>query len=235
MMAHAPLVHARMLSLVIPTLDAADELGHTLVALAPELADGEIVVADGGSRDATISVAKTAGARVIAAPRGRGPQFGAGAAAARGEWLLFLHADTRPAPGWRAVAARFMADPANAQRAAAFRFALDDADPRARRIERGVAWRGRTLGLPYGDQGLLIARDFYASLGGYPAIPLMEDVALVRRIGRRRLVILDHAALTSAARYRRDGWLLRPARNLALVSLYFLGVPPRLLARLYGR
>jgi len=224
-----------MLSLVIPTLDAAAELGRTLAALAPECAGDEIVVADGGSRDATVSVAEAAGARVVAAPRGRGSQLCAGAEAACGDWLLFLHADTRPAPGWRDALARFIADPANAERAAAFRFALDDADPRARRIERGVAWRGRALGLPYGDQGLLIARKFYAALGGYPAIPLMEDVALVRRIGRRRLAILDHPALTSAARYRRDGWWLRPARNVALVSLYFLGVPPRLLARLYGR
>jgi rSAM/selenodomain-associated transferase 2 len=224
-----------MLSLIIPTFDAAAELGRTLAALAPECAGDEIVVADGGSCDDTVSVARTAGARVVTAPKGRGPQLRAGAEAARGDWLLFLHADTRPAPGWRDALVRFMADPANAERAAAFRLALDDADPRARRIERGVAWRGRALGLPYGDQGLLIARKFYAALGGYPAIPLMEDVALVRRIGRRRLAILDHPALTSAARYRRDGWWLRPARNVALVSLYFLGVPPRLLARLYGR
>ncbi len=224
-----------LLSLVIPTLDAAAEIGRTLAALAPELAGDEIVVADGGSRDETASLAAAAGARVIAAPRGRGSQLRAGAEAAQGDWLLFLHADTRPAPGWRGVAQRFMADPANAGRAAAFRFALDDADPRARRIERAVAWRGRALGLVYGDQGLLIARAFYLSLGGYPAIPLMEDVALSRRIGRRRLTVLDHPALTSAARYRRDGWLRRPARNLALVSLYFLGVPPRWLARLYGR
>lgn len=224
-----------MLSLVTPTLDAAAELGRTLAALAPELAGDEIVVADGGSRDATAAVAAGAGARVISAPRGRGSQLRAGAEAARGEWLLFLHADTRPAPGWREAAERFMADPANRTRAAVFRFALDDADPRARRIERRVAWRVRALGLAYGDQGLLIARDFYRALGGYPAIPLMEDVALVRRIGRRRLAVLDHPALTSAARYRRDGWRLRPARNVALLSLYFLGVPPRWLARLYGR
>ena len=224
-----------MLSVVIPTLDAAAELAPTLAALVPECAGGEIVVADGGSTDATASIAAAAGARAIQAPRGRGTQLRAGAEAARGDWLLFLHADTRLAPGWSEAAARFMADPASAERAAAFRLALDDADPRARRLERGVAWRGRALGLVYGDQGLLIARAFYRALGGFPAIPLMEDVALVRRIGKRRLVVLDHAALTSAARYRRDGWLLRPARNLALLALYFLGVPPRLLARLYGR
>jgi rSAM/selenodomain-associated transferase 2 len=224
-----------MLSLIIPTLDAAPELAPTLAALAGELGGIDLVIADGGSRDETAAVARAHGARVIAAPRGCGPQLRAGAEAAKGDWLLFLHADTRLAPGWRATAERFTADPANAERAAAFRFALDDADPRARRIEKGVAWRGRRLGLPYGDQGLIIARRLYWALGGHPAIPLMEDVALARRIGRRRLVILDHPALTSAARYRRDGWLLRPALNLALVSLYFIGVPPRLLARLYGR
>lgn len=224
-----------MISLVIPTLDAATVLGGTLAALAPERAGIELVVADGGSADGTVAAASKAGARVVQAPKGRGPQLRAGAEAATGEWLLFLHADTRLAPGWRAVAERFIADPAHAERAAVFRFALDDADPRARRIERLVAWRGRALALPYGDQGLLLARKFYWALGGHPAIPLMEDVALVRRIGRRRLAILDHAAITSAARYRRDGWLRRPARNLGLLSLYFLGVPPRWLARLYGR
>jgi rSAM/selenodomain-associated transferase 2 len=228
-----------MLSLIIPTLDAASELAPTLAALAAECAPAggvaEIIVADGGSRDETISIARAHNARIMTAPRGRGAQLRAGAGAANGDWFLFLHADTRLEPGWRAVAERFMTDPANAERAAAFRFALDDADPRARRIERGVAWRGRRLGLPYGDQGLLIARRFYWALGGHPTIPLMEDVALARRIGRRRLAILEHRAITSAARYRRDGWLLRPARNLALVSLYFLGVPPGLLARLYGR
>ncbi len=224
-----------MLSVIIPTLDAAAELAPTFAALAPELSGNEIVVADGGSTDATASIAAAAGVRVIAAPRGRGTQLRAGAAAARGDWLLFLHADTRPAPGWRAAVARFIADPANTERAAVFRFALDDDDPRARRIERRVAWRVRTLGLAYGDQGLLIARGFYRALGGFPAIPLMEDVALVRRIGKRRLAVLDHPALTSAVRYRRDGWRLRSARNVALLSLYFLGVPPRWLARLYGR
>jgi rSAM/selenodomain-associated transferase 2 len=224
-----------MLSLVIPTLNAAPELARTLAAIAGELGGADLVVADGGSRDETAAVARAHCARIVAAPRGRGSQLRAGAEAARGDWLLFLHADTRPAPGWRAAIERFTAEPANAERAAAFQFALDDGDPRARRIERGVAWRGRRLGLPYGDQGLIIARRLYWALGGHPAIPLMEDVALARRIGRRRLVILDHPALTSAARYRRDGWRLRPLRNLALLALYFMGVPPRLLARLYGR
>jgi hypothetical protein len=127
-----------------------------------------------------------------------------------------------------------MADPANRCRAAAFRFALDDFSPQARRLERIVAWRANALALPYGDQGLLINREFYLSLGGFRALPLMEDVDLVRRIGRRRLVILPISARTSAARWRSQGWTARSLRNLTCLSLYYLGVPLRLLHRLYG-
>jgi rSAM/selenodomain-associated transferase 2 len=224
------------LSVVVPALDAAATLPATLDALGGEGVE-EVVVVDGGSADATRAVAAARGARVIDAPRGRGPQLAAGAAAARGDWLLFLHADTRLAPGWPQAAAAFMGHPADqADRAAYFRFALDDPSPQARRLERRVAWRCARLGLPYGDQGLLIARRFYGTLGGYRAdLPLMEDVDLVLRIGRRRLVALDAPAVTSAARWRAAGWRRRSARNLLCLSLFFLGVPPRRIAALYGR
>lgn len=225
------------LSVVIPVLDAAGTLDRLLGELACARAEGlafEVVVADGGSADDIVFCAHRHGARVIAGPRGRGRQLAAGADAARGAWLLFLHADTRPGPGWTEAARRFMAAPENAERAAAFRFALDDAGPQARRIEALVAWRCRVLGLAYGDQGLLIARARYRALGGYAPVPVMEDVDLVRRIGRARLTLLDVPAVTSAARYRRDGWILRPLRNLCCLTLYFLGLPPRALARLYG-
>ena len=225
------------LSVVIPTLDVAGPLESLLEELTHARAEGlalEIVVADGGSADGTVFCAHRHGARVIAAPRGRGRQLAAGADAARGAWLFFLHADTRPGPGWVEQARRFMAVPENAERAAAFRFALDDAGLQARRIEALVAWRCRVFGLAYGDQGLLIARAHYRALGGFAPVPVMEDVDLVRRIGRARLILLDAPAVTSAARYRRDGWILRPLRNLLCLALYFLGVPPRALARLYG-
>ncbi len=97
-----------------------------------------------------------------------------------------------------------------------------------------VAWRCRCLALPYGDQGLLIARSLLDSAGGIATVPLMEDVDLVRRLGRHRLIGLHVNAVTSAARWARDGWWLRSARNLFLLALYFAGVPPRLIARLYG-
>lgn len=230
-----------MLTIVIPTLEAAGTVEATLAALgeagtSAQVQRGtEIIVVDGGSTDATPALAEQRGARVIAAPRGRGLQLDTGAKAAKGEWLLFLHADTRLAPGWAAAAGAFIADPANGERAGYFRFALDDPAPAARRLERLVAWRCRRLGLPYGDQGLLIARDFYRVLGGFRPLALMEDVALVRRIGRRRLVALGATALTSARRYRREGFVMRPARNLLCLGLYFLGLPPRLIARIYAR
>jgi rSAM/selenodomain-associated transferase 2 len=220
------------LSIVIPTLNAARTLGATLTACAE--AGAELVVADGGSTDGTPVLARAAGCRVVAAPRGRGLQLAAGAAAARGGWLLFLHADTRPAPGWAAVARQFLADPANAGRAAHFAFALDDEAPQARRLERRVAWRCRALALPYGDQGLLLSRALYEAVGGYRPIPLMEDVDFVRRLGRRRLAALPVPALTSAERWRREGWRRRSARNLLCLSLWFLGVPPRIIRRVYS-
>ncbi len=191
-------------------------------------------VADGGSRDDTREVARALGARVVTVPPGRGGQLAAGARATESEWLLFLHADTLLSPGWSEAAANFMAAPENAARAAAFRFALDDEKPAARKLERIVAWRCRALGLPYGDQGLLISRKFYDALGGFRPLPLMEDVDIMRRIGRSRIVILDAAAVTSAARYRSEGYMRRMVRNFACLGLYMAGVPPKAIARIYG-
>lgn len=223
-----------MLSVVIPALDASAQIERTLQALAVGGGADEIVVVDGGSADDTRVLATRAGARVIAAPRGRGSQLAAGAKAARGDWLLFVHADTVLDTGWAAAVEAFLTEAANARRAAVFRFALDDGARAARLLETLVTLRCRLFGLAYGDQGLLIARRFYDALGGFRPLALMEDVDLVRRIGRRRLAILDARALTSPVRYRRDGYLLRMTRNALCLGLYFLGLPPRILLRLYG-
>ena len=212
-------------SVVIPTLDAGASLGECLQCLGEDV---EIVIVDGGSRDDTIAIAEAAGARLVAAPRGRGSQLKAGAEAAAGDWLLFLHADTKLERGWReAVVAHVARSPAPA----CFRFRLDDSAWQARVLENGVALRTRLLGLPYGDQGLLISRRLYEAAGGYRPLPLMEDVDLVRRIPRVR--VLDVEALTSAARWRRNGWFRRSASNLGLLALYRVGVAPDRLARLY--
>lgn len=172
---------------------------------------------------------------MITAPRGRGVQLAAGAAAeeADSDWLLFLHADTVLQDGWAGEVEAFLADPEAHMTAAAFRFALDDNTRFARVIEWGVARRCRVFGLPYGDQGLLISRALFDAIGGFRPYPLFEDVDIVRRLGRARIRMLESEAVTSAERYRRSGYIVRPMRNLALLGLYFCGAPPRLLARLY--
>ncbi len=219
------------LTVIIPALNAEASLSRTLGAIE----DARTIVVDGGSQDRTVELAQALGACVIGSPRGRGIQLGTGAARAATGWLLFLHADTVLEAGWRAEAEAFMIAPDNLARAAVFRFALDDASQQARRLERLVAWRNRTLGLPYGDQGLLIHRTLYARLGGYRPLPIMEDVDIMRRIGRSRLTYLRARAVTSAARWRREGWWLRSGRNLLCIAMYFAWLPPGLIARVYGR
>lgn len=218
------------LAIIIPTLNAAAELPACLAALGDGLT---VLVVDGGSRDATRSVAALHGAQVIQSDLGRGTQLAAGIAATSQPWLLLLHADTRLGSGWKTDAARHAR--ARPDQAGYFRFTLDSADPRARRLERMVAWRCRMLGLPYGDQGLLIHRELLRGVGGVHSMRLMEDVDLVRRIGRSRLVALASPAITSAQRWETDGWYRRSLRNLTCLLLYGAGVPPDKIQRLYER
>ena len=225
-----------MISVVIPTLNAAPHLPRAFAALVQGVADGlikQVIVADGGSTDDTVAIAEAAGCDVVVTEAGRGKQLRAGASAAKANWLLFLHADTALAPGWAAEAERFMALPQARKRAAAFRLAFDDNSSQARRVVFWARLRARVMKLPYGDQGLLISRLLYDALGGYPDLPLMEDVELVRRIGRKRLVLLRSEAVTSAEKYRRDGWDKRPWRNLSLMARYLMGADPSELAKAY--
>lgn len=230
---------ADMISVVIPTLDAVGTLGPSLAALVPAAAEGlvrDVVISDGGSNDDTLAVADLMGCAIVHGERGRGPQLARGAEAARGPWLLFLHADTVLTEGWEREARQFIerAEQSVAGEAAAtFAFALDDLSWKARFLEGVVRFRVSTLALPYGDQGLLISRKLYRSLGGYRPLPLMEDVDLVRRIGRRRLHVLRSKAVTSAERYRRSGFFCRMARNAACLTLYKLGLPMSVILKLY--
>ncbi len=224
------------LDIVIPVLGAPPGLAATLDALEEGRAAslvGEVFLVSG---DDDMALQERCGetARVITAAPGRGQQLAAGALASGAPWLLFLHADTRLAPGWAAEVAAFIRRMPGGECAAAFRLAFDCTHVAARGIAALANWRSRWLGLPYGDQGLLISRELYEEVGGFRPLVLMEDVDLVRRIGRHRLTLLESRAVTSAARYRRDGWCLRPLRNLSVLTLYFLGVPPATLRRLYG-
>jgi rSAM/selenodomain-associated transferase 2 len=224
-----------MLTIIIPTLNAAHDLAQTLAVLRreAETLPFEVIVADGGSVDDTALAAASGGAIFLPVARGRGRQMAEATKDASGDWFLFLHADTRPQGQWAQAVHEFMTDGRNGLRAGYFRFALDDDSRAARFMERVVLWRCRLFGLPYGDQGLLISKSYYLQLGGYKSIPLMEDVHLMRRIGRARCRMLPATAITSAAKYRRDGYVVRPLRNLLCLGLYAAGVPPRYITSLY--
>jgi rSAM/selenodomain-associated transferase 2 len=220
------------IAVIIPTLNAEESLAATLRSVAEA---EEIIVIDGGSEDATVRLARSAGARVQESTRGRGQQMRAGADMATQDWLLFLHADTILAADWRAHVEAHARNANAAATVGVFRFKLDDAAWQARVLEWLVALRVFLFALPYGDQGLLIHRSLYAALGGFRPLPLMEDVDLVRRIGRRRLRTLACAATTSAQRWREDGWLMRSVRNVVCLTLFSAGAPIERIARLYGR
>jgi rSAM/selenodomain-associated transferase 2 len=220
-----------LVSVVVPVLADRDAV-RQLMAQIPVDLRAEIIIVMAGSDPGLESLSPgRSDMTVIQAQRGRGRQMNAGAALARGEWLLFLHADSHLPSNWLDL---FHSIYEPEVVGGWFRFALDDTAWQARLVERAVAWRVRMFRLPYGDQGLFVRRHTFAALGGYRDIPLMEDVEFVRRLVRQgRVRELPQAITTSARRWRRDGWFRRSARNVTLLGLYFCGVPPRVLARWY--
>jgi glycosyltransferase involved in cell wall biosynthesis len=217
-----------MISVVIPALNAQDCLPHCFDSLIAATVRGlvkEVIVADGGSSDDTLMIADAAGAHVVSAGRDRAAQLAAGAAIARGDWLLFLHPETALENGWENEVESLMSrSTLERPRAATFRFAIDDFEPSARRREALAAWRWRLFGLAHGDQGLVIPRRFYQKLGGYRSVA-MEDADLVRRIGRGRLLMLRSRAINKAAP-PRGRW------TMILTILHALRVPRSVVARL---
>jgi rSAM/selenodomain-associated transferase 2 len=225
-----------MISVIIPTLNAARHLPRTLAPLVDGVAHGlveQVIIADGGSSDETLAIADAAGCDIVNAQQGRAKQLRAGVEMSKGKWLLFLHADTVLGRGWIEEAQAFVSDRHMRTRAAAFRLAFDDASPQAKRVVFWARLRAQVMKLPYGDQGLLMSRFFYDGLGGYPDQPLMEDIELVRRIGSKRLVLFETEAVTSADKYRRDGYDKRAWRNLTLMARYMMGADPVELAKAY--
>lgn len=224
------------LSIIIPAYNAETALPLCLSSLLPGLEAGlirEVILVDGGSEDQTRRLAEGAGATVLIAPeKGRAAQLRYGADKARGDWLLFLHADTALSRDWAERAKTHIAE--RKDKAAAFTLAYRSDHPMARTVARRANWRARRFGLPYGDQGLLISRKLYDEVGGYPDTPFMEDVQIVRAIGKTRLVILSAEARTDASKYERDGWRKRSWRNALLVTRYFLGARPEKLAKSYS-
>ena len=221
----------QQVSIIIPTFNEAETLAACLNCLGAIA--GEIIVVDGGSSDQTLSIAKDHNCKTISAPQGRGQQLAAGAELSAKTWLLFLHADTLLEHCWERSVSDFIGVPNNKTKAAAFRYGNDLPSAWGRLLEKYVTMRNG-LGLVYGDQGLLIKREHYCYLGGYKKIPIMEDVDLCRRIGFRNIKIIGTVAITSGRRYKNFGIIPRGLQNLLCLGLYFLGLHPKLIQKLYG-
>lgn len=215
----------RTISVIIPTRNEAANLRWLL----PRLLAGqphEILVADGGSADDTVALAQALGVRVVASSPGRGRQMNAAAAVATGECLLFLHADTEPPEGFSALIAATLERATVA--AGAFRFTLREPVAGRTLIERGVAFRCARWQLPYGDQGLFLRRSLFASLGGFPDQPILEDLEMVKRLrALGRIVVTAEAAATSARRWREGGLIRTFLRHQWILLAHALGFTPR--------
>ncbi|GGX55463.1 glycosyl transferase [Tateyamaria omphalii] len=218
------------ISVIIPTLNAETALGPTLAGLMEGVDAGliaELIVSDGGSTDETLKLADAWGANIVSGQPSRGGQLRRGCDAGRAEWFLVLHADTVLSAGWADAVLAHLGQPG----AAYFRLQFDRG---GRAVAAWANLRARLFGLPYGDQGLLLSRDLYARVGGYRDIPLMEDVAIARAL-RGQLTQLKAAAITSAEKYRQQGWVRRGARNLWTLIKYLAGTDPEVLAAAYRR
>ena len=218
------------LSVIIPAIDEARQIARTLAAAASP--DAEIIVSDGGSTDRTVNIARSLGALIVPGKRGRAGQQNRGAAAARGEVLLFLHADTQLPRNYVNHVFETLMD--RRTRLGAFRFATDIRTPAMRCIAFFTNLRAGWFNLPYGDQGLFLRQRDFAAIGGFPDVPIAEDLYLVRRMSRKgRITMAPAAVVTSGRRWRRLGPMRTTMINAILVVGILAGVSPERLAPLY--
>jgi hypothetical protein len=221
------------ISVVIPTLNEAANISET-VRRAQNARNVEVIVVDGGSRDDTADIAGRLGALVLAAEASRARQMNVGAAAATGNILLFLHADTRLPEGYDGLVRGALSQPDTA--AGAFALGIDSPLPSLRIMEHVANWRSRFLQKPYGDQAIFLAAETYRTIGGYPDLPIMEDFELARRLKKKgRIIVLPASVTTSARRWLHVGVWKTWFVNQATITAYLLGIAPGTIARFYHR
>ncbi len=229
----APLSAAAPVSIIIPTLNEARELPGLLAELPLVAPGAEVVVADGGSEDGTEAAALRGGARVVHAPHGRARQMNAGAAAARGEVLLFLHADTRLPPGALDAVRGLLRD--GRAGGGCFRLRIPRPEPIYRISDRLGNLGVDLFRIALGDHAIFCRRDLFEQVGGYPDVPLMEDAELYRRLRRHGVRQLPLAVETSPRRYQRHGPYRTTAVYAVILAGYAAGVPVERLLRIYRR
>ena len=221
------------ISIIIPTYNEAENLS----GLLPELLgvpDVEILVVDGNSSDDTVNTATALGVKVLSFPPDRALQMNAGAQAARSEILLFLHGDTRLPQGFTGKVHDILNQPGIV--AGAFSLKIDGKGYGLRIIEMLVNFRSRFMQLPYGDQGIFLKASMFSAVGGFPALPILEDFELTRKLKHKgRIKILSQEATTSARRWKKLGLLRTTFINQAVIIGYLLGVDPKKLAEWYRK
>ena len=219
-----------MISVIIPVLNEAKILDQSLSRLTPHLKDHELIIVDGGSTDETPLIAKRYG-QVISSERGRARQSNAGAAAARGDILLFLHADV-----WLDSGAIEGVETATSAGyvGGAFKQRIEGEHPLYRLIEGVANFRAKRLRIFYGDGGIFVRRTYFDQIGGFPDIPIMEEVRFSRQLCQHGAVTLVEPGIhISARRWQKNGILRTTLTNWLITLLYLLGVSPNRLAKLY--
>jgi len=221
-------------SVVIPAINEAAEIAHTVASAVTAQAD-EIILVDGGSTDDTMDLARDAGANVISSPPGRATQQNGGAIASTGDILLFLHADCRlPESGIRDIRRQLTQQPHCV--GGWFRQRIDDPARIFRLIEAGNQLRARALKWAYGDQAMFVRRERFVAINGFPDLPLMEDLYLMKKLKRcGQLVCIDAPLIVSARRWKQRGTIQQTLRNWTMLTAVHLGVSPKRLARFYPR
>ena len=220
------------ISVVIPTLNEAATIAGTLGALAGQGID-EVIVVDASSPDGTAELARSKGALVLESPRGRGVQQNRGAAAASGDVLVFLHADCRLDDGAIAALRHFLGRHPRVV-GGCFLMRVEAQHPLYRGIELAAHLRAGLWGIPYGDQGVFVRRHTFDRIGGFPEVPLLEDLGLAMRLRRQgRCAVVPARIFVSPRRWIQQGILVQTLRNWALTAAAAAGVPPATLARFY--
>ena len=218
-------------SVVIPTLNEARALPECLEA-ALRHRPHEVIVADGGSKDATLEIARRAGSTVVTSQPGRALQMNAGARAATGDLLLFLHADSRISGA--SFGKRLQAMEHGQRVGGAFSLSIESELWSLKLISRLATLRSRYLHLVYGDQAIFVRREAFHAMGGFTPLPICEDLDFFRRLKRQGpVVLLGEKAVTSARRWLAEGVFFTTLRNIVIASLFLLGFPPKILSRWY--
>ena len=222
---------SKEISIIIPALNESATIKQTLDALRPFINEAEIIVVDGGSRDKTVAIAESNGAKVLHSPRGRGKQLQIGGAAAQGNILWFVHADTQPAPNAVFEMKRVLQN----ERIVGGNYTIYfDGETYAAKFLTWLYPQLNHLGLIYGDSAIFARREVYEKIGGFTNYPIFEDLDFIERLRREgEIVTLSSTVATSSRRFEGKSFILTFLRWMILQGLYWLGVPPETLLKIY--